>query len=88
MLLLFPLFAEHNKSLLSREGKGVPNLNDVLQIHISQWKANHILTWLEQDLNMGYYSQQCKENVKSGKVALMLTIVYNYCEKFLTSEWM
>lgn len=64
---------DHNKSLVSRDGKGVPNLNDVLQIHISQWKANHILTWLEQDLNMGYYSQQCKENVKSGKVLLTMT---------------
>ncbi|CAI9737004.1 kazrin-like isoform X2 [Octopus vulgaris] len=61
-------------SLLNTE-----NLQEKLNIaeklketHISQWKANQVLTWLEVVLNMPMYGKMCSHNIKSGKVLLGL----------------
>ncbi|XP_071146106.1 kazrin-like isoform X2 [Mytilus edulis] len=41
--------------------------------HMSTWKANQVLAWLEIVINMPMYGKTCSENVKSGKVLLGLS---------------
>ncbi|XP_053379298.1 kazrin-like isoform X2 [Mercenaria mercenaria] len=38
--------------------------------HMSTWKANQVLAWLEIVLNMPMYGKKCATNIKSGKVLL------------------
>ncbi|XP_052759830.1 kazrin-like isoform X2 [Mya arenaria] len=38
--------------------------------HMSAWKANQVLAWLEIVLNMPMYGKRCATNIKSGKVLL------------------
>ncbi|KAL4221609.1 hypothetical protein ACF0H5_019866 [Mactra antiquata] len=38
--------------------------------HMSTWKANQVLAWLEIVLNMPTYGKRCATNIKSGKVLL------------------
>lgn len=40
--------------------------------HMSTWKANQVLAWLEIIINMPMYGKMCAENVKSGKVRRFL----------------
>lgn len=42
-------------------------------VHMSQWKANQVLAWLEVYLCMPGYGQMCCDNIKSGKVLLGLS---------------
>ena len=37
--------------------------------HMSTWKANQVLAWLEIVLNMPVYGKKCATNIKSGKVS-------------------
>ncbi|KAL3861124.1 hypothetical protein ACJMK2_007193 [Sinanodonta woodiana] len=41
--------------------------------HVTTWKANHVLAWLEIVLNMPMYGKKCAANIKSGKVLLGLS---------------
>ncbi|KAK3104519.1 hypothetical protein FSP39_003916 [Pinctada imbricata] len=41
--------------------------------HMTTWKANQVLAWLEIVINMPMYGKMCSENVKSGKVLLGLS---------------
>lgn len=38
--------------------------------HMTTWKANQVLAWLEIVLNMPMYGKKCATNIKSGKVLL------------------
>ncbi|XP_052284093.1 kazrin-like isoform X3 [Dreissena polymorpha] len=38
--------------------------------HMSSWKANQVLAWVEIVLNMPMYGIKCASNIKSGKVLL------------------
>ena len=37
--------------------------------HMTTWKANQVLAWLEIVLNMPMYGKKCATNIKSGKVS-------------------
>ncbi|XP_021363471.1 kazrin-like isoform X2 [Mizuhopecten yessoensis] len=41
--------------------------------HMTLWKANQVLAWLEIVLNMPMYGKMCTANIKSGKVLLGLS---------------
>lgn len=43
-------------------------LDEAKGLSLSQWKAGHVLAWLEIDMNMAMYGKTCLENIKSGKV--------------------
>ena len=50
-------------------------LASVEQAHrlpVSEWKASHVLAWLDVDMHMAAYRQACFDNIKSGKVASYL----------------
>ena len=40
------------------------------------WKASHVLAWLEIDINMPLYGKTCSENIKSGKVTKNMYLKY------------
>jgi len=40
------------------------------QLPVSEWKASHVLAWLELDMHMTAYRQACFDNIKSGKVTV------------------
>jgi len=44
-------------------------LQQAHSLAVSEWKASHVLAWLEYDMNMAAYGQACFDNVKSGKVS-------------------
>ena len=48
-------------------------LEQAHRLPVSDWKASHVLAWLEIDMNMAAYGQACFDNVKSGKVMSLLT---------------
>ncbi|ESO90453.1 hypothetical protein LOTGIDRAFT_123261 [Lottia gigantea] len=62
-------------TLLSQENyqEKLGILDQVKGVHMSTWKANHVLAWLEIALNMPMYGKMCAENIKSGKVLLGLS---------------
>ncbi|XP_074654729.1 kazrin-like isoform X2 [Tubulanus polymorphus] len=43
------------------------------ELPITQWKAPHVLSWLEITLNMPRYGPMCASNIKSGKVLLEMS---------------
>lgn len=44
------------------------------EIPMSRWKAGHVLSWLEIEVNMPMYGKYCAENIKSGKVSVVQRI--------------
>ncbi|XP_050412103.2 kazrin isoform X2 [Patella vulgata] len=62
-------------TLLSQENyqEKLQILEQVKGVHMSNWKANHVLAWLETSLSMPMYGKMCAENIKSGKVLLGLS---------------
>jgi len=44
-------------------------LEQAHRLPVSEWKASHVLAWLEVDMNMAAYGQACYDNIKSGKVS-------------------
>ncbi|XP_064642086.1 uncharacterized protein LOC135496603 isoform X2 [Lineus longissimus] len=43
-------------------------VNQLKDFPLHQWKAHHVLAWLEIVMNMPRYGRQCAENIKSGKI--------------------
>ncbi|KAK2157745.1 hypothetical protein LSH36_185g04026 [Paralvinella palmiformis] len=43
------------------------------ELGITKWKAGHVLSWVEIEMNMPMYGKACSENIKSGKVLLGLS---------------
>ena len=43
------------------------------RLPVNDWKASHVLAWLEVDMHMANYRQACLDNIKSGKVPLPST---------------
>ncbi|XP_066296837.1 kazrin-like isoform X8 [Branchiostoma lanceolatum] len=48
-------------------------LEETRRLPMTQWKADHVLAWLEYTMCMPMYSKHCTENIKSGKVLLGLS---------------
>ncbi|XP_019637691.1 PREDICTED: kazrin-like isoform X8 [Branchiostoma belcheri] len=48
-------------------------LQETRRLPMTQWKADHVLAWLEYTMCMPMYSKHCTENIKSGKVLLGLS---------------
>ncbi|XP_046572170.1 kazrin-like [Haliotis rubra] len=48
-------------------------VNGLKGVHMTNWKANQVLAWLEISLSMPMYGKMCAENIKSGKVLLGLS---------------
>jgi len=57
-------------SLLAHRGaeNKQATLEQAHRLPVSEWKAGHVLAWLDVDMNMAAYGQACHDNVKSGKV--------------------
>jgi len=53
--------AADNKLAIVQQARRLP---------VSEWKASHVLAWLEIDMNMAAYGQACFDNIKSGKVSV------------------
>ena len=51
----------------SAENK-LATLEQAHQLPVREWKASHVLAWLDVDMNMADYGQACFDNIKSGKV--------------------
>ncbi len=43
-------------------------LTEARETAVAQWRAHHVLAWLEIEMNMPLYGKTCAENIKSGKV--------------------
>lgn len=58
-------------------------LEQAHRLPVSEWKASHVLAWLEVDMNMVAYGQACYDNIKSGKVShlncTVSVIVLQWC---------
>ena len=52
-------------------------LRQARELGISKWKAGHVLSWVEIEMNMPMYGKACSENVKSGKVSA--ATYYHHC---------
>ena len=42
------------------------------ELGITKWKAGHVLSWVEIEMNMPMYGKACSENIKSGKVSKVI----------------
>lgn len=63
-------FAANRISFLSHENyeDKLRTIAEAKELPVGQWKANHVLSWLELDMNMTAYGSACADNIKSGKV--------------------
>ena len=53
-------------------------LQHARQLPVTEWKASHVMAWLEIDMHMAAYRQQCFDNIKSGKVSYLYHLTYLY----------
>lgn len=58
-------------SFLSQENyeEKLKTVGEAKELTVKQWRANHVLSWLELEMNMTNYGSACADNIKSGKVA-------------------
>jgi len=58
-------------------------IHEAHRLAVSDWRASHVLAWLQVDMNMPAYGQACFDNIKSGKVAqqLLLSLLLYYCPR-------
>jgi len=50
-------------------------VDDLRSCHMTAWRANQVLAWLEIVLNMPMYGKRCATNIKSGKVGHFIIIL-------------
>ncbi len=63
-----------DKLAVLQAAKAMPMIN---------WKASHVLAWLEIDVYMPIYGKLCAENIKSGKVGHCFMKKYIFSNFFL-----
>lgn len=71
------LDAYRNWSPLTEEGyaEKLRLLREASSIPMERWRAPTVVAWLEVALGMPQYSARCTENIKSGKVNIVYSIV-------------
>ena len=65
--------------LVSTNQSSSLSLQDVQKLPIGQWRASHVVCWLEEEMEMGCYRDACLENIKSGKVVLLFVVCCCCC---------
>jgi len=79
MCLCVSVLRRRPASVLVQPQRSDNKLSVLQQAHrlaVSEWKACHVLAWLEVDMNMTSYAQACFDNIKSGKVATHFADLY------------
>ena len=72
--------------LVHRETENkLATIQEAHRLPVSEWKASHVLAWLEVDMNMAAYGQACFDNIKSGKVGCHLYCLLFTCIEKLSS---
>lgn len=67
-------------SILSQDNyqEKLGTLEQAKTLPMGKWKANHVLSWMEIDMNMPSYGKMCAENIKSGKVGSFISCYYTF----------
>ena len=72
-MFVFTLVASRRRRSTLLADNKLMVLQQAHRIPVTEWKARHVLAWLEIDMKMAAYGQACFDNIKSGKVSFFLT---------------